>query len=71
MLGGWRTPVFSENAAIYMINATSIFSLIDGVPWPLAKLHIKRARHTQFYAPTKALKKEFWLYSVIILCLFI
>ena len=44
-----------------------IFSYTDGVPRPLAKLH---TRHTQFYAPTEAFMKEFWLYPAIIIHLF-
>ena len=34
-------------------------------------MHIKHTRHTQFYAPTEASKKEFWLYPAIILRLFV
>ena len=49
------------------IGTTTIFSFIDGVPWPQPIMHIKRTRHTQFCAPIKALKEEFWLYPAIIL----
>ena len=42
-----------------------IFSFIVGVPRPLAKLHIKRTRHIQFYSPTEASMKEIWLYPFV------
>ena len=42
--------------------ACLLFSFLDSVPWPLAKLQFKKnTQHTQFYPPTEASKKEFWL----------
>ena len=35
-------------------ETTTILGCNDGVPRPFAQLHIKRSRHTQFFAPTKA-----------------
>ena len=48
-----------------------LFSYNDGVPRSQCTRHIKRTGHTQFYAPTVALIKEFWLCPVIILHLFV
>ena len=43
------------------------FQLLCRCAVALRKLHIKRTQHTQFYTPTKALKKEFWMKPTIIL----
>ena len=55
----------------YLSKKTTIFSFIDGVLWPQRIMHIKRTWHTQFFAPTEASKKEFWLYPIVILRLFV
>ena len=40
-----------------MLMMTLVFSFIDVVPRPKRIIHIKCTRHTQFCAPTKALKE--------------
>ena len=40
-------------------------------PHTHTQLHIKRSRHTQFYAHIEALIKELWLYPVNVLRLFV
>ena len=47
------------------------YSYNDGVPRPQCTRHIKRSRHTQFFAPTEATIKESWLYPVSILRMFV
>ena len=48
----------------------TLFGYDVGVPWSLRTRHIQHPRHTEFYAPTLASKKEFGLYPVLILRLF-
>ena len=43
-----------------------IFPFCDSVPRPPAE-HLECTRYTQFYAPTEAFRKEFWLLPAIIL----
>ena len=47
--------------------SSSFFSYCYGVPRSLRTRHISHTRHTQFYAPTMASKKEFGLYPALIL----
>ena len=53
------TSVPRVNFVTILSSQLTVFSSVDSVPRPQGIMHIKRTRHTQFYAPTEASIKEF------------
>ena len=49
------------------VQRHTLFGYCVGVPRSLCSRHIQHARHTQFYAPTLASKKDFGLCPALIL----
>ena len=55
---------------IYILKITTIFGYNVSAVMPCLR-HMERAQSAQFYAPTKASMKEFRLYPIFILRLFV
>ena len=53
------------------MNTTTTISVTMSVQCGPSQMHMEHAQSTQFYAPTKASIKEFRLYPVFILRLFV